>query len=143
MAEKVMVEHLTREGLADKVKVTSAGTGGWHVGQPADYRAASTLAENGYPTGHVAAMVGPEHLEADLLIALDSGHFRFLQRLAGKSPEAIDRIRMLRSFDPACASDLDVPDPYYGGNGGFDRVLHMIEASMPGLMEWIRQQLDE
>lgn len=143
MAEKVMVEHLAKEGLADKVKVTSAGTGGWHVGQAADYRAASTLAERGYPTEHVAATVGPEHLDADLLIALDSGHYRFLQRLAGNAPGAMDRVRMLRSFDPDSGSDLDVPDPYYGGDGGFPRVLEMIEASMPGLIEWIRQNLDE
>lgn len=143
MAEKVMVEHLRREGLADQVQVTSAGTGGWHVGQSADYRAASTLAAEGYPTEHVAAMVGPEHLGADLLIALDSGHYRFLQRLVGQSSDAMDRIRMLRSFDPDSTTDLDVPDPYYGGDGGFTRVLAMIEASMPGLIDWVRQNLDK
>lgn len=138
-----MLEHLEREGLAGKVKVTSAGTGGWHVGQPADYRAASTLAEKGYPTAHVAAMVGPEHLDADLLVALDSGHYRLLQRLVGSSAGGMDRIRLLRSFDPGSGPELDVPDPYYGGNGGFTRVLGMIEESMPGLLDWIRLNLDE
>lgn len=138
-----MVEHLRLAGLADRVKVTSAGTGGWHVGQPADYRAASTLAAQGYPTRHKAAMVGPDHLAADLLIALDSGHYRFLKRVAGHSEGAPERVRMLRSFDPEADGDLDVPDPYYGGSGGFTRALAMIEASMPGLLAWIRENLEE
>lgn len=140
MAEKILVEHLRRAGLDGKVRVSSAGTGAWHVGQSADYRAAQTLSAAGYPTKHVAAMLDDEHLQADLLLALDSGHYRFLQRLLS-SAGGTERIRMLRSFDPGAGSDLDVPDPYYGGNGGFTRVLSMIEASMPQLVDWIRANL--
>lgn len=140
MAEKVLVEHLRRAGLADQVQVTSAGTGSWHVGQSADPRTAQALAAAGYSTRHVAAMVGREHLEADLLVALDSGHYRFLKRLTAGDGDG--RVVMLRSFDPNADEDLDVPDPYYGGNGGFTSVLSMIEASMPGLIDWIRRHSD-
>lgn len=143
MAEMVLREHLRREGLQERVKVTSSGTGGWHVGDGADYRAAAVLAEHGYPNRHTAAQVGTAHLGADLLIALDGGHQRALHKLVKRTGGDPERIRMLRSFDPAASGDLDVPDPYYGGDGGFTRVLRMIEAAMPGLLDWIRDNLDE
>lgn len=135
MAALVFEEWLSREGLSSFVTVSSAGTGGWHVGDPADPRALKTLADNGYPTSHVAAQVGPSHLDADLLIALDSGHARALRRMADP-----DRVRLLRSFDPD-ADGVDVPDPYYGDPSGFDEVLVMIEAAMPGMLTWVREQL--
>ncbi len=136
MAALVFGEHLRRAGLEDRVTVTSAGVGGWHVGEPADKRAARTLAGAGYPTGHVAAQVGPEHLDADLLVAMDSGHEAALIDLVGG-----ERVRMFRSFDPAANGDLDVPDPYYGHRDGFAEVLAMIEAATPGLLDWVRARL--
>jgi protein-tyrosine phosphatase len=143
MAEMVFREHLRREGLEDRVKVTSAGTGGWHVGEGADYRAAAVLAEHGYSYRHSAAQVNTDHLQADLLVALDGGHERALQRLVAHAGSDPSRIRMLRSFDPKAKGDLDVPDPYYGSNGGFTRVLRMIEDSMPGLVAWVKDELDK
>ncbi|HEV7650739.1 MAG TPA: low molecular weight protein-tyrosine-phosphatase [Actinophytocola sp.] len=133
MAALVFGEHLRRAGLADGVEVTSAGIGGWHVGERADSRARTTLTGAGYATEHVAAQVGPEHLGADLLLAMDSGHHAALVDLVG--PE---RVRMFRSFDPAADGDLDVPDPYYGHGDGFAEVLAMIEAATPGLLDWVR-----
>ncbi len=135
-AALVFAEHLRRAGLADRVRVTSAGIGPWHVGEPIDERAGDALIRQGYPTVHVAAQVGPEHLDADLLLAMDSGHEKALRRLA-RGPE---QVRFLRSFDPD-AGDMDVPDPYYGGPEGFDEVLRMIEAAMPGLLDWVRERL--
>ncbi|WP_245847773.1 low molecular weight protein-tyrosine-phosphatase [Lentzea kentuckyensis] len=135
VAALVFREWLSREGLSSFVTVSSAGTGGWHVGDPADPRALKTLAANGYPTDHVAAQVSSLHLDADLLVALDSGHARALRRMADP-----DRVRLLRSFDPD-ADGVDVPDPYYGDDAGFDEVLSMTEAAMPGLIAWVREQL--
>ncbi|WP_053739352.1 low molecular weight protein-tyrosine-phosphatase [Nocardia sp. NRRL S-836] len=135
VAALVFREWLSREGLSSHVEVSSAGTGGWHVGDPADSRALKSLADNGYPTNHVAAQVGPEHLDADLLVALDSGHARALRRMVDP-----DRVRLLRSFDPD-ADGVDVPDPYYGDRAGFDEVLVMVEAAMPGLLAWVRSRL--
>ncbi|HUQ56538.1 low molecular weight protein-tyrosine-phosphatase [Lentzea sp.] len=135
VAALVFREWVAREGLSSHVEVSSAGTGGWHVGDPADPRALKTLADNGYPTDHVAAQVSDLHLEADLLVALDSGHARALRRMADP-----DRVRLLRSFDPD-ADGTDVPDPYYGDDAGFTEVLTMIEAAMPGLVSWVRERL--
>jgi protein-tyrosine phosphatase len=80
-------------------------------------------------------------LKADLLVALDGGHERALQRLVARAGGDPSRIRMLRSFDPKASDDLDVPDPYYGGNSGFTRVLRMIEDGMPGLVAWVKENL--
>ncbi|WNV82525.1 low molecular weight protein-tyrosine-phosphatase [Umezawaea sp. Da 62-37] len=136
VAAIVFREHLRRAGLEDVVEVSSAGTGGWHVGDAADHRAARSLVDAGYRPEHVAAQVGEEHLGADLLVALDSGHARELRRLSGDP----GRVRLLRSFDPD-ADGVDVPDPYYGGREGFGEVLRMVEAAVPGLMGWVRERL--
>ncbi len=136
MAEIVFAERLRAEGLDDRVRVSSAGTGSWHVGDPADPRTATALRKAGYRCDHVAAQVGPEHLDADLVVALGSNH-------AGALRRAVDdpaRVQLLRSFDPAADGDLDVPDPYFGERG-FDDVLDMVHAAMPGLLEWVRERL--
>jgi protein-tyrosine phosphatase len=137
MAAIVFREHLRRAGLSEAVRVSSAGIGPWHVGEAADTRAAATLLAHGYDTEHVAAQVGPEHLDADLLLAADLGHLRDLRR----ELDDPDRVRLLREFDAAAPPEAEVPDPYYGGPEGFDDVLDMIERTMPGLLEWVRERL--
>lgn len=141
-AALVVAEELRRAGLADRVRVTSAGIGPWHVGDPIDPRAGEVLERHGYPVEHVAAQVGAEHLDADLFLATDRGHEKALRKLV---PDP-SRVRMLRSFDPEAVAggsgELDVPDPYYGGPDGFEEVLAMIEASTPGLLAWVREHLD-
>jgi protein-tyrosine phosphatase len=137
MAALVFGEQVRQAGLADRIRVTSAGIGPWHVGEPADARARQVLAGHGYPTDHVATQVNRDHLGADLLLAMDSGHETALRRLVGDQ----DRVRMFRSFDPAAGDELDVPDPYYGGPEGFVDLLAMIEAATPGLLASIRDRL--
>ncbi|MBO0856806.1 MAG: low molecular weight phosphotyrosine protein phosphatase [Nocardia sp.] len=138
MAEKIFAAHLERAGLADRVRVDSAGTTAWHVGSDADPRTTAVLTRHGYPIGHVAAIVGPDHLDADLLVALDTGHDRELTRL--RVPPA--RRALLRSFDPD-ADEPDVPDPYYGDDAEFELVRQQIEAAVPALLDWVREQLGE
>jgi protein-tyrosine phosphatase len=137
MAAAVFTGHLQRAGLAEKVRVSSAGIGTWHIGEAADPRAMAVLDQHGYPLEHAAAQVGPEHLDADLVLALDNGHLRSLQRLVGDR----QRVRLLRSFDPTADAGADVPDPYFGADDGFTDVLTMLEASMPGLLDWVRVNL--
>lgn len=137
MAEVVFAEALHREGLAHLVQVSSAGTGNWHVGEPADPRAAEALRRAGYACDHVAAQLGPRHLSADLLVALDHGHLGALRRQIAEP----DRVVLLRSFDRAAGRKLDVPDPYYGAKHGFDEVLSMVRAAVPGLLTWVRERL--
>ncbi|WP_067541559.1 low molecular weight protein-tyrosine-phosphatase [Nocardia crassostreae] len=138
MAEKIFQAHLERAGLGDRVRVSSAGTGSWHVGDEADSRTNRELRAHGYPVGHAAAVIGSDHRDADLLVALDTGHERELARMGVPS----ERRRLLRSFDPA-ADGADVPDPYYGDQSDFVLVREQIEAAVPGLLDWVREQLGE
>ncbi len=139
MAEKMFAHQIAQRGLADAVRVTSAGTGGWHVGAPADERARRTLRANGYPTDHRAAQLDDDHLSADLVVPMGRNHQRILVDLGVPH----DRLRMLRSFDPRSgAHALDVEDPYYGTQSDFDEVFRVIDASLPGLHEWVDEQLD-
>ncbi|MFF2556860.1 low molecular weight protein-tyrosine-phosphatase [Nocardia sp. NPDC058058] len=138
MAEKMFAAHLERAGLADRVRVSSAGTGSWHIGDEADPRTDAELRSHGYPVGHSAAVIGDDHLDADLLVALDTGHERALARMGVPS----ERRRLLRSFDPD-AGGPSVPDPYYGDQSDFALVREQIEAAVPGLLDWVRLQLGE
>jgi len=135
MAEAIFSSAVADAGLGDAVQVSSAGTGGWHIGEPADNRARTELLAHGYPDNHVAAQLGPDHLSADLLVALDSGHVRELER-----KRLGDRVRLLRSFDPDAGGD-DVPDPYYGTPEDFAEVRAQIEAAVPGLLSWVHATL--
>jgi protein-tyrosine phosphatase len=138
MAEKMFAHQIRERGLLDAVRVTSAGTGGWHAGDPADQRASAVLREHGYPAAHCATQIDDEHLSADLVVALGRNHARML----GEMGVPADRIRVLRSFDPRSgAHALDVEDPYYGTRDDFEDVFVVIEAALPGLHDWVDEQL--
>lgn len=136
MAALVFAGHLEREGLADRVRTSSAGIGNWHVGQGADLRTVDVLRKHGYRSSHVAAQVGEDHLDADLVVALDVGHDRVLARYGVPA----ERRRLLRSFDPD-ADDPSVPDPYGGDADDFELVYQQIEAAMPNLLDWVRARV--
>jgi protein-tyrosine phosphatase len=138
MAEKMFAHQISERGLAEVVRVTSAGTGGWHAGEPADRRTNQILRQHGYPTSHSAAQIDDDHLAADMVIAMGRNHARFLKEM-GVPPE---RLRMMRSFDPRSgAFALDVEDPYYGSLTDFQDVFDVIDASLGGLHEWVDERL--
>lgn len=138
MAEKMFAHQLAERGLTDAVRVSSAGTGGWHAGDGADSRAVRVLRDRGYPTAHRAAQLDDDHLGADLVVALGRNHLRFLR----ESGVDAERLRMLRAFDPRSGAHTpDVEDPYYGGHADFVTTFEVIEASLPGLHAWVDDQL--
>ncbi|GGW61417.1 low molecular weight protein-tyrosine-phosphatase [Streptomyces griseoloalbus] len=142
MAESVFRARVAEAGLDGLVEVDSAGTGGWHEGEGADPRTVTVLREHGYDAGHTARQFDPSWFaRLDLVIALDSGHLRALRRLAPTERDA-DKVRLLRSYDPAAEDDLDVPDPYYGGAETFDECLEMVEAASTGLLAAVREQVE-
>ncbi|MBY4574025.1 low molecular weight protein-tyrosine-phosphatase [Gordonia paraffinivorans] len=137
MAQNIFRAALDDAGLGGKVRVTSCGVAAYHVGEPADNRARTELVAGGYSDAHVAAVLGPEHFDADLFVAADSGHVRELVR-----KRLGDRTRLLRSFDPTVSEDeLDLLDPYYGGVDDFVATREQIESAVPGLLAWVREQL--
>ena len=146
MAEFAMRRLLDEQGLTDQVQVRSAGTGDYHIGERADPRAAAVLREHGYdPDGHRAAQFAADDLaQADLILALDASNAEKLRACAPDNAAAA-KVRLLREFDPgldgsADGADLDVPDPYYGGDEGFPHVLALVETSCRGLLEELRVQ---
>lgn len=152
MAEVVLRRILDEEyRLAGQVLVDSFGTGGWHVGEPADPRAVAALHRRGYDIAHRARKWEPRNFgERDLVIACDRGHLAEL-RDAAPTPTDAAKVHLLRSFDPAVGTDgdafgdggsvLDVPDPYYGGAAAFDHALDLIEAACRGLARQVRAAL--
>jgi protein-tyrosine phosphatase len=144
-AEGIMAKLVAEAGLSHHIEVDSAGTGAWHVGQPADRRSAAEARRRGVGLTSVARQVhvGDFH-HFDLLLAMDR---RNLADLADLAPDAAarERIHLLRSFDPALAdlgagADLDVPDPYYGEGDGFARVFDLVAAACRGLLDHVRAE---
>ena len=144
MAEVVIKHRLDKVGLPDRVSVESAGTGEWHIGEPADPRALAALRERGYDgTAHRARQFTADWFgRFDLVLALDQDNYAELTRLAAaRGVEA--RVRLFRSYDPAAraAGELDVPDPYYGGADGFAHVLNQLERAADGLVDSLQEEL--
>ncbi len=132
---------LLEAGLESRVEIDSAGTGAWHVGEPADARARAAARHRGIELDSIARQVRQEDLDDfDLVVAADAQNRSDLLRLAGDDPGRRAKVRLLREFDPASvqSGDLDVPDPYYGGADGFDHVLDVVEAGCHGLLDEIR-----
>ncbi|MEU9333039.1 low molecular weight protein-tyrosine-phosphatase [Streptomyces sp. NPDC048290] len=142
MAESVFRARVAEAGLEDLVAVDSAGTGGWHQGDPADPRTVAVLEEHGYDGDHIARQFQASWFaDLDLVIALDSGHLKVLRGLAPSERDAA-KVRLLRAYDPAAGDDLDVPDPYYGGMEGFEECLEMVEAASEGLLAAVREHAE-
>jgi len=135
-AEGVMRSLVEQAGLQERIEIDSAGTGAWHVGSAADARASATAGARGVALESVARQVVLDDFEEfDLVLAMDGENLRALTRLASDEEQRA-RIRLLREFDPASedAADLDVPDPYYGGERGFEDVFDLVQAACAGLL---------
>ena len=139
IGEQVLRVAIADSGLDDRVRVSSAGVDGWHVGQGANHRSVRVLRAAGYPEHeHVVRMITATELaDVDLALAADRGHLTELRAMTGDP----DKVALLRSFDPQ-ADDDEVPDPYYGPDSGFEDVLAMTVAAVPGILEEIRRRLD-
>lgn len=134
LAEGVFKHLAKQKGLADRFHVESAGTGSWHVGEAADARSQKVAQENGIDLDSRARQVQPEDLERfDHVVAMDRDNLRTLERMRD-AQGGTRRIRLLREFDGEEDGD-EVPDPYYGGPGGFDDVFDMVRRSCEGLLE--------
>jgi protein-tyrosine phosphatase len=138
-AEGVMRGLLREQGLEDAVEVDSAGVGDWHAGAQPDDRATAAARARGITLAGAARAIAPRDFEDyDLILAADRSNLRDLRAVAPRDARA--RMHLLREFDPASegAPDLDVPDPYYGGPEGFERVLDLVEAACRGLLDELR-----
>ncbi len=145
MADVVLNDRLVTAGLDRHVRVVSAGTGDWHVGNPMDRRAAALLTSHGYDTSaHRAQQFTADWFdEHDLILAMDTDNIADLRDGYGDRLDDPGRLMLFREFDPRAAGsgDREVPDPYYGGDDGFVSVLAMIERTCDGLVAVLNREL--
>ncbi len=138
-AEGVMRHLVVRASLADSFLIDSAGTGAYHVGERADARSRAEASRRGVELSSRARQFKAEDYgRFDYVVAMDSSNHRHLERLAGGRAE-LARLFMLRTFEKN-PRDLDVPDPYYGGERGFAKVYDIVERGCSGLLAHIRAE---
>jgi len=131
LAEGVM-RHLARErGVLDRLRLDSAGTGGWHAGAPADPRMRRTAAAHGIELTSRARAIEPADLERfDRILCMDRRNLEDVRALGAGPAQAA----LLLEFHPA-APGLEVPDPYHGAEDGFETVYALVEGGCRGLLE--------
>lgn len=141
MAEGVFRRRVEEAGLAERVHVDSAGTHAYHVGEPPDPRARETASRRGIELDALRARrVTHEDLGLfDFVLAMDRDNLAILHDMAEEAHR--ERIRLFMEFAPEMKV-REVPDPYYGGQGGFDQVFDLVEAAAEGLLAEIRQHLE-
>ena len=135
-AEAVFREVARRAGEA--VEVDSAGTHAYHVGEPPDSRAIVAARRRGIEMEHLRARLvsREDFLRFDRLLAMDEQNLEHLRRLAPAGHRA--ELRLFLEYAPALGRK-DVPDPYYGGETGFEQVLDLVEEASRGLLAVLRK----
>jgi protein-tyrosine phosphatase len=133
LAEGVFLALADEEGTAHRFRVDSAGTGSWHIGEPPDARAVSVARARGIRLDGRARRITEHDLDDfDWIIAMDRSNRSAIRALV--PPRSRARIHLLREFDPV-PGDPDVPDPYYGGPGGFEEVFDIVDRCCRKLLE--------
>lgn len=133
LAEGIFCRLVADRGLEDRFLVDSAGTAGYHAGEAPDHRSVEVAARRGIRLTSTARKVTQRDMDAPgVVVAMDESNRRALERLQGRSGQA--EIVMMRDYDPE-DEGADVPDPYYGGPGGFDEVYEMLTRSCEGLLD--------
>ena len=135
-AEAIFRKLATDAGMA--VTADSAGTQGYHIGEPPDSRAQKAAAKRGYDLSALRARTieGADFQRFDLILAMDEEHHAILSRIAGSSAD--HKLKLMMSYAQRF-KEREVPDPYYGGPQGFERVLDMLEDAARGLLESLRR----
>jgi protein-tyrosine phosphatase len=136
-AEGVFRAFLRKHSLHEKVDVDSAGTHDYHAGSPPDRRAIAHALKRGYDLSAQRArqLTAGDYEVFDLLLAMDAGHLEIMRQQC--PAEHRHKLHLFLEF----GEGGDVPDPYYGGADGFERVLDMIEAASGGLLDHVRRHL--
>ncbi|MGQ4877397.1 low molecular weight protein-tyrosine-phosphatase [Billgrantia sp. LNSP4103-1] len=139
-AEGVFRRELEVAGLAHRVEIDSCGIGGWHVGETPDSRAAAAARQRGIDLSELRArqLSAEDFQRFDYLLAMDHDN---LAALEAQCPDGC-RAHIGLLLDFAGHHDRAVPDPYYGGERGFEEVLDLIESASRGLVEEIARRLE-
>ncbi len=140
MAEGIFRREVAKAGLQDAVVIDSAGTHSYHIGKPPDPRAQNAISRRGVDISDLRGrQVAAEDFDRfDYILAMDEANLGILRHNA--PPHAREKVRLLLSYSSRFPGQ-EVPDPYYGGAGGFEENLDMIEDAVQGLMGDIQAAL--
>ena len=135
-AEGVFLHLLKQRGLSDQFVVDSAGTGGWHVGNPADRRMTAAANRRGIELPSRARQISLDDFSSfDLVLTMDNDNLAAVESLVQEaSPNAVATVKPMLSYARRF-NETEVPDPYYGGEAGFEHVLDLLEDACSNLLD--------
>jgi len=137
-AEAIFIDLINKKGLNDNFIVDSAGTGSWHIGKKADSRMRIAAQKRGVVISSRARQISAKDFEEfNYILAMDDSNFENINNLKIRKSlsdfSSINKIQKFRSrFE-----EIEVPDPYFGGDEGFDHVLDILEDSVSGFLDTI------
>ncbi|MEW6765517.1 MAG: low molecular weight protein-tyrosine-phosphatase [Pseudomonadota bacterium] len=136
-AEGVFVHKVREAGLSERIRIDSAGTHAYHIGNPPDPRSQQAALRRGYDLSPLRArkVSVPDFSAFDYVLAMDADNLAILRSLMPGDSRA--HVGLFMEFATG-AKEREVPDPYYGGERGFEQVLDMVEAASEGLLHTIR-----
>ncbi len=139
-AEGVFRKHVSDAGLDAAIQADSAGTHAYHSGEPADRRAHAAAARRGFSLEGIRArrVTDEDFDQFDFILAMDEDNLMTLQERAPE--ERRSKVRLFLEFAES-RHENEVPDPYYGGSAGFERVLDLVEEASQGLLETLRKKI--
>ncbi len=138
-AEGVFRKHVSDAGLDAEILTDSAGTHAYHSGEPADRRAHAAALRRGFSLEGISArkVTDEDFEDFDYILAMDQDNLMTLQERA--PDELRSKVRLFLEFAES-RQENEVPDPYYGGSAGFERVLDLVEEASQALLETLRSR---
>ena len=137
LAEGIFKKLVEDRGLQGQIQSDSAGTSGWHIGEPSDPRTMEVAVKHGISIDHYGKKTGPSDFQRfDYIVAMDRSNFDNIKRTTGFDSYDPSRLLMMRDFDDV-GKGQDVPDPYYGGGDGFEHVYQILDRSCHKLLDHI------
>lgn len=134
LAEAIFNEKIIKRGLSDQFMADSAGTAIYHVGHNPDPRTIQVAFDHNIPVSHSGQQFKKRHVdEFDYLIAMDHSNYQNMINEMGTQP---DTLFLMRDFDPQ-GKGKDVPDPYYGGQDGFEEMFQILDRSTDVLITFL------
>lgn len=138
LAEAVFNHKIQQSGLDDRFEVDSCGTGDYHIGEPPDPRTLTNARKNGIPVSHFCRQITVDDLSYyDYILVMDNSNLQNVMMLEG-ADHHVHKIFLFREFDPD-GKGLEVPDPYFGGEEGFDDVYSIVNRSLDGFIGFVRK----
>lgn len=141
LAEAIFHHKIRARGLENVVEADSCGTSDYHIGQSPDPRTIASATRNGIAIDHCGRQLCADDFERfDLIMAMDSSNYRNILAVLNDQSH-VRKVRLMREFDPA--GNGDVPDPYFGGEKGFEEVFQLLDRTMERFIDHIEKEFSK